>query len=196
MKEYFSNIYKKYTEFDILGKLKDMSAKKRLIIAIIFFIVIFILNLIFNNSNNSDVNFRKLTSEQIIEDSFISTDRNIYWNMDNIIYTFCFTRAHSTNLGDERLSTEDFCNDAMLKEYKKTMSDKKMVEISNKIIDDVTLQENGEYSIPNQLIETVYNYEKIESAYLVKLKTLNNSNHYVGILIDEENSRFYIFYLE
>lgn len=197
MKNIFGNLYNKYVEFDLLEKFKSMSPKQRLIVGVIILVIFITLVQIMKTIlYGTNVNFKKLNSEEIIANSYVSSNREIYWNLDNIIYTFMFTRSHSNNLGENRLTTEEFCNYTVVKEYKNAVGKRKINNLANSVIDSVTLNSDGNYSIPNQLIEKVYKYELIDNAYLAKLKTLDNSNHYIGIIIDNDVKRFYIFFLE
>lgn len=197
MKNIFGNLYNKYVEFDLLEKFKSMSPKQRLIVGVIILVIFITLVQIMKTIlYGTNVNFKKLNSEEIIANSYVSSNREIYWNLDNIIYTFMFTRSHSNNLGENRLTTEEFCNYTVAKEYKNAVGKRKINNLANTVIDSVTLNSDGNYSIPNQLIEKVYKYELIDNAYLAKLKTLDNSNHYIGIIIDNDVKRFYIFFLE
>lgn len=197
MENIFKNLYKKYKEFDLFERFKIMNPRQRLIIGVIILVTFVILVQIMKNIlYDTNIDFKKLNSEEIITNSYASSNREIYWKLDNIIYTFMFTRAHSNNLGENRLSTEEFCNYTILEDYKNAIGKRKINNLANIVIDSVTLNSDGKYSIPDQLIDKVYKYELIDNAYLAKLNTLDNSNHYIGIIIDNDIKRFYIFFLE
>ncbi len=163
-----------------------------LIFSIILILLIIANNFVKNiNVSNTKLNYKNLTAEQIIENSQVSYDREVYWRLNAILRNVLSAGDKGNHDYDANidLSYYKYSSDQYYKyltnEYKKNIS---KIEFKNKL--NKVIQKAMYLDLP---IEKVYKYDNSDF-YLVKLKS--NEASYVGIKLMSDSNTYYIFYLE
>ncbi len=170
-----------------IGKLiKDMSWRNKLIYSIIIVIIFALLfYLIIQGSNSAnDIEYDYLTSEYInIASSYVSLNE------------YAIVKEISDNFIAEinsNYSIEEIYRYCIFEEYKEIISGKqlndKLTEIKSKL--STIVEENS-----NLLPDHISKYK--DNFYIVNFKGVNSEiTVWIGIALDNVNSKYYIWYLE
>lgn len=168
------------------------TVKENILIFSIILVLLILANNFVKNINVSSVklNYKNLTAEQIIENSQVSYDREVYWRLNTILRNVLSAENKDNNYTSNiDLSYYKYSSDQYYKyltnEYKKNIS---KVEFKNKL--KKVIHKTSYLDLP---IEKVYKYDNSDF-YLVKLKSQEAA--YVGIKLMSDSNTYYIFYLE
>lgn len=179
--------------------LSEMNAKQKLLISIAFvLLLIFLIKILFENDSDrigQTIDYSYISAENLYTFSSIIEDKNIYVTVKSITDDFisiCLGNTRDEN--GEMIMPSYIYNSMLISEYKNNISEsefnKKVEEIKNKV---KTLNDNNYSLIPDNITEVEENY------YLAKYEFNVNEqiiSFYIGIMLDELNSQYYIWYLE
>lgn len=178
---------------DIKG---NITPKQRLIlvITILLFLLIIFYTLKLVTKKQEGIDYKNTNINKLIVFSEETTDRDIYWNLNSIVYEFVIT--YQSNFNDQVKNIEYYYN-ALDPNYKKYLGKKKYTEFSNNLINKVIGEEKNQLSlVPEPLIKTVYKMDEYDNAYICELITKNdNEDAYMGIILDTKNKNYNIFYI-
>ena len=176
---------------ELKGKLfeyfSSLSTAKKLIwvIGILILLVIFYLFFIKNNYRGSDINYNDINAQKIIEYSSEVYDRDELLSVNLVIENILKIYENKWVLNNKPITLKNLYDNATTENYKKSISrskfEKKIEEIYSKIFDV-----NEKYNSSKNYIEKVYHSDTYDM-YLIKLKSFNNSEAYIGIKIDGES---------
>lgn len=190
------NIY-----INIIMKLVDIkdniSSKQRLVLCLsilILLMVVFSALKQFTSKENG-IDYKTTSIETLIKDSLEISDRNIYWNLNDIVYKFVnsYRSKYTKNVEDI-----NYYYKALDSNYKKYLGKRKYKGQAYKLISKIIGENPDELSkIPEPLITNVYQLDEYSNAYICKLSTLNEEESaYIGIVLDTEKNRYNIFYID
>ena len=179
--------------------LSEMNAKQKLLVSIAFvLLLIFFIKILFENDSDrigQTIDYSHISAENLYTFSSIIEDKNIYVTVKSITDDFisiCLGNTRDEN--GEMIMTNYIYNSMLISEYKNNISEsefnKKVEEMKNKV---KTLNDNNYSLIPDNITEVEENY------YLAKYEFNVNEqiiSFYIGIMLDELNSQYYIWYLE
>ena len=179
--------------------LSEINAKQKLLISIAFvLLLIFLIKILFENDSDrigQTIDYSYISAENLYTFSSIIEDKNIYVTVKSITDDFisiCLGNTRDEN--GEMIMPSYIYNSMLISEYKNNISEsefnKKVEEIKNKV---KTLNDNNYSLIPDNITEVEENY------YLAKYEFNVNEqiiSFYIGIMLDELNSQYYIWYLE
>ena len=180
---------------DIKG---NITSKQKLVLGIICLVLIIVVFSILKsvvNTSDEVIDYDNTDSIDLIISSSEINDRDIYCSLNRIISEFINTYQSSYN---DEIKDLDYYYNALDPNYKKFLGKKKYREVSNNLITKVMGEEKGVFSIiPEPLITEIYRLYDYDNAYICKLATKNNDNEaYIGIILDTENTKYNIFYID
>lgn len=145
-------------------------------------------------SNKGIIDYKIADSNYFIFNSEETTDRDVYWNLEEILSKYL--GSYQSEYNNEVENVEYYYN-SLDNNYKKFLGKKKYIEISNNIIQKMVGDtKEGMVSLPAQIIKNVYKVNIDNNMYLCKLNTLDeNDNAHVGIILNTERKEYSIFYI-
>lgn len=180
---------------------KKVNSKLLLFTLVLVLIVLLLLNKFLDGLNTNDIwNYKKLTSAQdIIQKGKIVTDREIYYNLEEIItkYVESYLSEQSTNL--DMINYKDYYT-FLIKDYKKHLSQEEYNNVAETFLNkfyvkNVSEWEAYEYMDVFSLITNIYSFDN--NIYLCKLYSKETRNTgYIAIKLDLTNEGYYIVYIE
>lgn len=182
-----------------LVDIKDnINSKQRLVLGIVFLVLIIVIFSILRsviNTSDEVLDYENTDSIDLIISSSEINDRDVYWSLNGIISGFINTYQSSYN---DEIKDLDYYYNALDANYKKFLGKKKYREVSNNLITKVMGEEKSVFSkIPEPLVTEVYRLNDYDNAYICRLATQNNEgNAYIGIILDTENTKYNIFYID
>lgn len=187
----------------------NVNNKTLLVILSLVLVLLIIFNVIFKSERNKDnINYGKVTAEDLIYDGTEVKDRQLYFTLESIIskYISSYKTAYDSdgNLidleSDSKYSYEDYYG-ALTDEYKSYLGRSKYIEVAKKFMTNFFVKSGSEevevhyFMDTYQLIKGVYEID--ENMYICKLySSYNDKTSYIGIALDTGNMEFRIFFLE
>lgn len=184
---------------------EKFSTKENIIIfsfLLIFLIIASVLIKKYDPFNKID--YRNLTTADLLLESDVNYNRDTYWILNDILLSFLYSgTTNTTSVNGEgsesslyyKYSTEEYY-EALTNDYQTFLSEEKYLELANKVISN--FKDNYEVLVSATNIapiRKIYKCNKYSGElYLVKLNTSNDS--YIGIELFTEASKFRIFYME
>lgn len=180
---------------------KNMNQMKKLLFIIIIVIILLILVWIFRIfRNNSDIKKHALVKDYNSVSSYvyfstqgnITYDRQIYWDLNDIISEYINSVRYTTN---EAAFTLANYYEALTPEYKLHLGEIGYNNLSNSFIEKFKINsaEEGNYKTHNIINEI---YELPNNMYLCELNGTSDNKAYIGIVLYKNNKTFEIFYIE
>ena len=181
-----------------LVDIKDnINPKQRLVLIItILLLLIIIFGILKSVTKESEgIDYKNTNINDLIIESSSNNDRDVYWNLNKIVYDFINTYHSEYTKGVKNV---EYYYNALDPNYKKYIRKKKYTEISNNLINKVIGgKKDQSLSVPEPLIKTVYKMDNYDNAYICELSTQNeNDNAYIGIILDTKNKKYNIFYID
>lgn len=178
---------------DIKG---NITQKQRLVLVITFLLALVIIFYILRTitTKPEGIDYKNTDSMDLLISSSEINDRNIYWNLNEIISQFINSYQSSFN---NEIKDLDYYYGALDPNYKKFLGKKKYIENSNNLITKVIGENKDVFSmLPEQLITSMYRLDDYDNAYLCKLTTVNETEEaYIGIILDTDHNKYNIFYI-
>lgn len=171
------------------------TTKQRLILAIcLLLILIFFLNLLVNLNKEKTIDYPKTNIDSLLATALETNDRKTYWTLNNIIVDYILSYKNSEN--SDNVSYVDYYN-CLFGEYAdflgKNGYKKKAEEFLNKFV--IASSQEGSMKT-NDLIDTCYQ-DMNNGYYICKLNTAKEGEYaYIGIILNENQLTYSIFYLE
>lgn len=180
-----------------LVDIKDnITQKQRLVLVITFLLVLVILFYILRavTTKNEGIDYKNTETIDFIINATEINDRNVYWNINEIISQFINSYQSSYN---KEIKDLDYYYSALDPNYKKFLGKKEYLEISNNVITKVVGENKDVFSmLPEPLITSIYRLNDYDNAYLCELSTTNeNEEAYIGIILDTDHNKYNIFYI-
>ena len=182
-----------------LVDIKDnITSKQKLalgIVCLVLIIVVFSILRSVINTSDEVIDYDNTDSIDLIISSSEINDRDIYWTLNGIISNFINTYQSSYN---DEIKDLDYYYNALDPNYKKFLGKKKYREVSNNLVTKVMGEDKDIFStIPEPLITEVYRLNDYDNAYICRLATQNTyTEAYIGIILDTENTKYNIFYID
>ena len=173
---------------DIKG---NINPKQRLVLIItILLLLIVIFGILKSVTKKTEgIDYKNTNTDDLIIESTSNNDRDVYWNLNEIVYKFINT--YQSKFTKEVKDVEYYYN-ALDPNYRKYLGKGKYLDKANNLITKVIGEEKDVFTlIPEPLITSVYKMDKYDNAYICQLSTQNESdNAYIGIILDTENKKF------
>lgn len=180
---------------------KNMSMKQKIIFLLIVIIIVILLSWIVKIIRNNIM----LKSSSVIKDykevddgtyftmqSTPTYDRKLYWNLNDIISGYIESSKYSNN--DTDFSIDNYF-DALTTQYAAYLGENKYRELSNNFLKKFELTGVQEKAYKTyDFIKSIYEFK--ENMYICELSGVNNQIAYMGIVLNEQNKTFEIFYIE
>lgn len=180
---------------------KNMSQKQKNIFLVIVVIILILVTWIFRIFTTN----RKLKSGAVIKDykkiqdgsyfttqSYPTYDRKLYWNLNDIIAEFIEASKYASS--GKSFSTDNYY-EALTPEYKVFLGERKYLDVSEKFLKKFVITGVQEETYKTfDIISQVYEFQ--DNMYICELKGTDNQIAYMGILLNESNKTFEIFYIE
>lgn len=184
-----SNIIKKIRDY-----FNSLTSQQKLFVIIGLVVLLMLFYFLFINGNirSEDINYKKLSIDTILEQSSIVYDRDDCLIVDGIVNNILRINNKAWYVGNKPVTLKKLYSNAIIPTYKRTISKSKFTDKMSNIYTNVLGQE-GNMDNSKTYIDTLY-YSAKYDMYLVKFKTVNDSNNYIGIRI--VNNNYYITYVE
>ena len=192
--------YMQYSIYIIIMKLVDIkgniTSNQRLILLLTMLVAIVVIffGLRSINKKVEGIDYKNTDLIDLIINSQITNDREVYWNLNEIICNFINSYQSKYN---KKVNDLNYYYKALDPNYKKFISKKKYLELSNTLITKVIGEDQDVLStLPEPVITEVRVLNNYDNAYLCKLSTKNEGEDtYIGIVLDKENTKYNIFYI-
>lgn len=191
-----------------------ISKKQELIMVFLVLILFMILTFIFQNFSRGDkykkIEYKTVTTENLLNDSEVNLDRSIYLSLEEIVVKYITSYTLPDNIDSKQLKkyiTYAKYYDALTPEYKWNISKKNYIKKATVMLEKFAQiskeSVNGEEpeTIVNMVstkpIDSVYKFDN--NRYICKLKNINEPNKiaYIGIeLSPGVKNKWSIFYLD
>lgn len=179
---------------DIKG---NINPKQRLILIITILLLLIVIFGILKSvtKKNEGIDYKNTNIDDLIIESTSNNDRDVYWNLNEIVYKFINT--YQSKFTKEVKDVEYYYN-ALDPNYRKYLGKGKYLDKANTLITKVIGEEKDVFTlIPEPLITSVYKMDNYDNAYICQLSTQNESdNAYIGIILDTEIKKYNIFYID
>ena len=180
-----------------LVDIKDnITQKQRLILVITSLILLLIVFYLLKNITkpSEGINYKKTDITDLLISSSTIKDRDIYWNLDEIVTEFISSYKVGTN---KNINGTSYYYNSLDPYYKKYLGKKKYNEIANNLINKVMGENRDDFSsLPTPLITKLNKLNNYDNAYICELSTSNtNDSAYIGIILDTDKKRYNIFYI-
>lgn len=179
---------------DIKG---NINPKQRLILIItILLLLIVIFGILKSVTKKSEgIDYKNINTDDLIIESSLNNDRDVYWNLNKIVYEFINTYQSKFT---KEVKEVGYYYNALDPNYRKYLGKGKYMDKANNLITKVVGEEKNVFSlIPEPLVTSVYKMDNYDSAYICELSTQNKSNDaYIGIILDTEKKKYNIFYID
>lgn len=192
-----------YSIYDIIiMKLVDIkgniTSRQRLAFFIALLLVLVVVFTVLRNAINmksTGIDYKKTDITDFLIYSTQTSDREIYWNLNEIVRGF--VGSYQGEYNKEVKSIDDYYN-ALDSNYKKYLGKKKYKELTNSLISKVVGEDKDALTtLPEPLITNVYKLTQYNNAYICELSTVNSEDKaYVGIIIDINEGKYNIFYID
>lgn len=192
-----------YTIYNLFEKFNKLEKNKKIIIVLLLIIILLCIgtNILrhFINKTKNVWNYKEITSaEELLHKGEKISDRNIYWQLKDIIYNFISTRSDEVNSqleDDKKVDCIEYY-DVLSKAYRKFLSKEEFLERAVRFTDKFLLERQLVYKyVDDFVIEEIYVYD--DNKYLCVLKANGEKEKgYIGIELNKKDQRFSIFYVE
>ena len=145
------------TREKITNFFNSLTTKEKLILLFILVVilVVFYILVINNNYRGTDINYKDLKSENIIEYSSVVYDRDEILVIDEVVDEILKINDGTWVLNNEPITIKDIYSQVVTPNYKKKMSYNKFKNALNSVYQKV-LGENGKYDSGKNYIDTVF----------------------------------------
>lgn len=185
----------------------NITPKQRLVFFITLLIFIISIFYFMKNyvSNNKGIDYKNVDYNTFINESTETSDRNLYWTLNNILLAFLNSYQSVEKMDTSALieykysgrSLESYY-DVLDDKYKKSLSKKDFIIKSKEIMSSMcTFNDNGFSMKSEDIIKNIYKLNNYEDTYLCRLNTVDqNKKAYIGIRLDSKSGKFDIFYIQ
>lgn len=173
------------------------------IIILIMFIIGTKLFEYFRNQKDS-IDYKSANIDTFLNDAEESYDRQVYWNLNDIISKFVLSYQTVEKLDDSLLveyrytgySLDEYYK-ALDTNYQKYLGKSGYIKLAKQMLSKfATKNENGIVISTDKIIEKMYKVND-ENVYICKLNAVENSkSSYIVIKLDTEKKNYSILYLE
>lgn len=182
---------------------KKEQSKLILFISVLILITLVIIVNFLRNKDNQDIwNYKNIKGYKLVVEGEETTDRIIYWTLNDIIRSYILSYDKFANMSDlsyeleNQTSYKDYYK-ALSKEYRKFLSYNEYLKVSKNFFEKFevnTKQEMPTLDIDN-IIRNIYYYN--ENTYMCELYCEpNDKTAYIVIRLEEKNNNFWITYIE
>lgn len=170
------------------------STKQKVILAICF--LLFIIAMLWISKQifkKREFDYNNLNSSDLIESGYITNDRTVYWSLNEIISNIL---SSYKNAGEgDSIAPSDFYS-ALTEEYREYLGKSKYNKLINSFLEKFIINNSYTTTIKTtRIINEIYymgNYR-----YICELSTSSNDvKAYIGIILNQTNSTYSIFYIE
>lgn len=181
----------------IIKIISNLTSIQKLMYSIIFLLImIFITKFLFGyifSDNLLNIDYKSISGDSLYSLSSIIYDDNTYAQVKTIADNFINSISLLSSQYDNS-SIDTIYNYCLYSEYKKTISKKEFIEKSSDFYNNVSkiYYNNGDI-IPDAITQYRNNF------YLIKYVVDDGDNSiesYLGIALDVDNQKYYIWYLE
>ena len=164
---------------------KNLNTKQKLlwVSALLIILVCFYLIFIKNNYRESEINYNDVNAQKIIEYSSEVYNREELLSINDIVSNILKIYDETWILDNKAVTLKTLYSEATTKNYQKGTSKRKFVEKMNNIYSKV-FSEEDKFNSNKNYIDKVY-YSDTYDMYLIKLLSINDSEAYIGIKIDD-----------
>lgn len=173
---------------------QNLSNIQRLILsvcALLFLLLaISIGNLIVNRDN---INYAKASAQTFLADGVETRDRQVYWDLNDIIADFIESYRFQEN-ADGEYGMQDY-EEALTHTYRNYLGTSKYKTLATSFLEKFVIDTGEEKNvITSRFIKSIYKIH--ENRYFCELEGANEVPAYIGIDLDTKNHIFKIFYME
>lgn len=162
------------------------STQKLLFVGIIVLVLmLFYFVFISGSYRGLDINYKKVDENTLIEKSVIVYDRDECQVVDDIIDKILKIKDQTWYVENKFVNAKDLYTHAVTPTYKKKISKGKFTNCLNTLLNNV-LGEDGKYDQNKSYMDLTYYCAEYDT-YLIKLKTINGEDNYIGIRIEGNN---------
>lgn len=175
--------------------IKELSTKQKFILCcILLLLLILISNVISGLGDSKAIDYKNATSLTFLISSVEENDRNTYWILNDIITDYIISYQYDNSIG---MSYKDYY-DALTPEYKKYLGSGKYNSLSKRFLEKFKVTSSTEETMKTfDVIDTVYKDLNDQNRYICKLKTSKEDTEaYIGIILNVKNNTYNIFYIE
>lgn len=187
----------------------NINNKTLLVILSLVLVLLIIFNVIFKSERNKDnINYGKITAQDLIYGATEVKDRKLYFTLESIISKYILSYDDAVDSNNNKVDLEinsDYSYkdyyEALNEDYKKYLDKEGYIKVAKFFLDKFFIESVGEnieiqyFMDTNQLIQGVYEID--ENMYICRLySSYNKTEGYIGIYLDEENTQFQIFIIE
>lgn len=186
MKEIINNFFKRvYNSFNSLNS----QNKLIVIFAIVVIASLLYFGVIKNNTRSGNINYGKLSEEQILNTSNAITDRGVNKQLDNILNKISDVLYGRYMYNNRTVSVKELYTATVNETLKKSVSYKQFNKKINTIFESALSSSNGE-GINNFIEEVRYSPEY--DIYMIKIK---NTDSFIGITTSISGGSYEITYI-
>ncbi len=181
-----------------------LSKKQLLIIAILFLLFLMILKNVVDSFSGNNINYKTANAETFISMAQENYDRQVYWNINDIISNFVFSYQTVENMDTSSIVEYNYNGykleeyyDTLDIQYKKFLGKTGFINLSKSMLSKFAIpSDKGIKIVTEKLIKKMYKIND-QDMYFCELNTVNQDyKSYIGIKIDTVNNTFNIFYIE
>lgn len=183
-----------------MGKLKDkiinfyssLNIRSKLFFVISIVGVMAILYYLFvNNSYRSnEIDYKNLSSEEIISDSEIVENRIIISEINKILNKFSDIKFDRLYINEKKVTIKELYNVAVTNNYKKSISYKEFSEKFNEIFNNLYQTD----ALNEEIIDLVY-YSAKYDMYLIKFN-IKEKDVYIGLKLYLSSNKYSIMFIQ
>lgn len=190
--------------------IKNISMKEKIALLATISVLLMVITKVFYNfsiNEGNGINYNEdINIDYIISISDETNDRQVYAILNNVISSFINSYnlelkdyVGNINLEDINYTREDYYN-VLSSSYKKKISKLKYNSLSEEFMQNfINSSEYGRYMQTSGILQNVYKlneYVYSKNMYICKLNSnIKTKIAYIGIQLNEENSKYNIFYL-
>lgn len=180
---------------NILKWYYSLAAKEKLILSISILVILIIFYLIFikDNYRENEINYKNLTSKEIIETSEITYDRNILASLDEVLVKIFKVKNSKLIIKNKTINMNKLYQEAISNNYKKCISKSKFKNKLSDICENTLNKPNDELNFLKSNIKCVYFSAKYDM-YLIEINLINDVSSYIGIRV--KDNTYTIVYIE
>lgn len=179
--------------------LSNLNNKQKLLLAIAFaLLMVFIVNILIGSNSRrlgESIDYKNISGENLYTFSNIIEDENIYVTIKSISDDFISTcLGYKKNEDNEKINSDEIYNTFLENEYKKNISKGKFEKEVEELVSNVKkVNENNFSLIPKNITEYKENYYLVKYEFKFDEELLEI---YIGIMLDDIDKQYYIWYLE
>lgn len=187
MNKFISSLKEKYNSLSTSNKLK-------LIVSIVIVLALIYYLLVNKSYRENEIVYDNLTAESIIENSYIIYNRIELQEINEIISKLSDINYSRYYVDDKLITIKDLYNYGVTENYKKAISNRKFSNKFSEIFMNL-YSDNSEEGIIENFIDRVY-YSDEYDMYLVKFKTIEDKNYYIGFNLTYAEGQYSIIFIQ